>query len=637
MNKHTTIYIEENEEITSIVERIKKTPANEIALVVPRRSFLSQGIVNLKILKSQSQKMGKKLMLVTRDTLCRTLAEKIGLSTEEKLDQETLKRTQVDTLKPPEERSADLEVEKRTVFTKTIRPQVESRVREDFYNKVDAGPSQSLGAGNMKSSVDGVSPSAPSAVDLRSSHDLKRADLNQENTVSEPVFTGKKLLDDYPRRKELKVKERLIDFWQKLSNKIQDKKQEKLKQEQKLIKPILQRDVGIRMGDGQKRGEGDAYGIKSIALISAKSVKFLGLFSIVLLAAVFWVLALVLPRAEVEIVPKKEKVMADLKLETALDSVKNSKDQDVIEVIEFSEEITQEQKVTAGKQEENADFDSKPTGMITVKNEYSTSPEILVTGTRFVTGEGLVLKSLKEVRIPGFTKKSGEIIPGRANVEVVADKQGQGVSAFSGKLTIPGLKDDPRYEKMYGEIEISLGMGANISTELDFQKAKEQIRDKLAAQKPGYKVIEDSLILGKAEWETRKIAGQEIQYEVQGKASAKILAYREDDLLEIVEYFLNDKVAQNQRLTGKPEIEVSGFNKDKERGKNEIKVRAWSFGVREMDQEALKSDILGLSAKEAEERINGSSQVEGVSIKCWPFWVRTVPENENRVKIRLVY
>ena len=110
-DKHTTIYVEVEEEITSIIERIKKTPASDIALVVPRHSFLSQGVVNLKILRSQSEKIGKQLVIVTRDSLCRSLARKVGIDTSKKLDAEVLKITEIDTPPPQIKNSRDIPFE----------------------------------------------------------------------------------------------------------------------------------------------------------------------------------------------------------------------------------------------------------------------------------------------------------------------------------------------------------------------------------------------------------------------------------------------------------------------------------------------------------------------------------------------
>lgn len=53
MTKDTkdTIYIDAEDEITAIVEKIKNSPKQIIALVLPKRASVFQSIVNMKLVK----------------------------------------------------------------------------------------------------------------------------------------------------------------------------------------------------------------------------------------------------------------------------------------------------------------------------------------------------------------------------------------------------------------------------------------------------------------------------------------------------------------------------------------------------------------------------------------------------------
>lgn len=73
------VYIEIDEEITSVFDRIKNIRREEILLVVPRKAMLFQSLINLKILKNKMTGKGKKLIIVTTDRNGKHLAEKIGL------------------------------------------------------------------------------------------------------------------------------------------------------------------------------------------------------------------------------------------------------------------------------------------------------------------------------------------------------------------------------------------------------------------------------------------------------------------------------------------------------------------------------------------------------------------------------
>ena len=97
------VYIEIDEEVTSIFNRIKDIRKKEIFLVVPRKAVLFQSIVNLKILKNKLSKQKKKLVIVTTDRNGRHLAEKIGLS--------VLSRVEVEESKAPSEESPQIKIQ----------------------------------------------------------------------------------------------------------------------------------------------------------------------------------------------------------------------------------------------------------------------------------------------------------------------------------------------------------------------------------------------------------------------------------------------------------------------------------------------------------------------------------------------
>ncbi len=81
-----TIYLEADEEITSVVDRLKKIKEEKIALVIPKRATLIGSIVNLKLLKKLSQELGKEVSIVTIDKIGRNLASQVGFTVYKKID-----------------------------------------------------------------------------------------------------------------------------------------------------------------------------------------------------------------------------------------------------------------------------------------------------------------------------------------------------------------------------------------------------------------------------------------------------------------------------------------------------------------------------------------------------------------------
>lgn len=67
VSKKKILFVQIDEEITHIFERIEKLPYSEVYLVVPKRAILLQSVVNLKILKQKLTEIGKDVALITND------------------------------------------------------------------------------------------------------------------------------------------------------------------------------------------------------------------------------------------------------------------------------------------------------------------------------------------------------------------------------------------------------------------------------------------------------------------------------------------------------------------------------------------------------------------------------------------
>ena len=74
ISKRKVLYVELDEEITSIFERIQRLNYQDVYLVVPQRAVLFQSIVNLNILKKKIEECGKSLSIITSDIIVMRLA-----------------------------------------------------------------------------------------------------------------------------------------------------------------------------------------------------------------------------------------------------------------------------------------------------------------------------------------------------------------------------------------------------------------------------------------------------------------------------------------------------------------------------------------------------------------------------------
>ena len=75
------IYLEIDEEITSVVERIGQLEETNIAVVVPKNSTLFQSLVNLKLLARQAKNLKKEVVIISSNKVGARLAKQVGLDT----------------------------------------------------------------------------------------------------------------------------------------------------------------------------------------------------------------------------------------------------------------------------------------------------------------------------------------------------------------------------------------------------------------------------------------------------------------------------------------------------------------------------------------------------------------------------
>jgi hypothetical protein len=74
MSKKDTIYIDVDDDITSIIDKVKSSHLQIVALVLPKRASVLQSTVNMKLLKRTADQAGKKPVLITSEPALMPLA-----------------------------------------------------------------------------------------------------------------------------------------------------------------------------------------------------------------------------------------------------------------------------------------------------------------------------------------------------------------------------------------------------------------------------------------------------------------------------------------------------------------------------------------------------------------------------------
>lgn len=72
------VYIESDEEIPEVIDRLRKTSASDVPLVLPVRSRLGQSRFNFQLLRQYATQLGKRVSIISADPAVQQMAEESG-------------------------------------------------------------------------------------------------------------------------------------------------------------------------------------------------------------------------------------------------------------------------------------------------------------------------------------------------------------------------------------------------------------------------------------------------------------------------------------------------------------------------------------------------------------------------------
>src|SRR5665647_371215 len=74
-----TVYVDVEDEITAIIDKVDASKQKIVALVLPKRATTLQSVVNMRLLKRSAEKAGKSVVLITSEAPLLPLAGAAGI------------------------------------------------------------------------------------------------------------------------------------------------------------------------------------------------------------------------------------------------------------------------------------------------------------------------------------------------------------------------------------------------------------------------------------------------------------------------------------------------------------------------------------------------------------------------------
>ncbi len=358
-----------------------------------------------------------------------------------------------------------------------------------------------------------------------------------------------------------------------------------------------------------------------------------------------------LPTAKITVSPRIEPINIgiDFILNKNISSAEISSKQIPATVITGETEKSREFNATGSKKVE-----SRATGIITVYNEWSSSSQSLVSGTRFLSNSGKLFKTNKTIAVPGFTREDGKDIPGSIEVPVTAWGLGPDYNIPADDFSLPGLSGSPKYGKIYAKSFAPTAGGASGLTTVvassDLQKAKEflesEIKQEISAQllekKPADLVLLDKTMsfIDEDFSASAKIDQPANKFEASLKMAGVAFLFNPKDIQSIIDDIIkNGSNAAGEEKSGlvilNPKIDygdVSVLGPDKIK----IGLRYQANSYKPIDEQDLKSALSGKTAEQINSYLkNKSSELSKIEVSFWPLWVKRVPLIDKNISIIL--
>jgi hypothetical protein len=658
---HQTFYIDIDEEITSIVERLRNAKSGEIVIVVPKRALLIQSIVNLRLLKKEADSMGVSISIVTQDNLGKILVEKAGISYQTKIDEERgdfraendkigenhFEKNEYQKMGPNFSNPGENRLDK-IGSDSYFDADMASNIKRETINEVSVSSSKtSLEAGeNQKNSEKITNKELVS--DIASDIKMKRNYAGIDSTFPVLPADGSVPARGFSEaRKDSTVSPKRFTPVENNLSEIRQNFQQNRSGDRK-IDEFFSHSVQVSPAENDKNFKD--------ANLSKKIRKTFWFFGIIVILVIIGAIAYFL-------VPKAELLLT-------INSIQNVQDIEIrgsanIQAVDYESEIIPLKLISETAEISRSIISSgdksvsskKARGTITIYNEFGPAGQPLVATTRFESEDGKIFRLEKGITVPGTTSVGGETKPGAIEAEVIADGAGEKYNIGPEKFTIPGFKDskNDKYAKIYAKsTKLMTGGGSagqgeqnKIILQEDINKAKNDILPELEASikskikssaGEGMVILDDAINTEEATFSLSNSAGEMAdKFDIRAQIKGSALVFSETDLKNLAGKVMarsgNGKISINAasiKLTyGKADVDFKA-------GEILIKASGDSSSAVDIDLAKLKKDILGKSNSELETYLGSYSDIEKADVTYWPpFMNKTIPLYEKRVEVKV--
>jgi hypothetical protein len=625
-----TFYIENDEEIISVIGRLRRSSSEENYFVFPKRALVLQSIINLRLFQREAEKLGKRIVIVTQDEAGMLLAEKAGLQAERYTDDFSHAAEHI-----------ELSPEVTPVPLSAIKPTLGGLRSQDI------GSSDFYGGGvKPPKSAPAREPAAPGARTLR----IRNATPDRPPSLNSKRFDGAPSMQAKPAPQGLRPQivlpiERSMPVVPPTpSDRGANREATQTVREARLRNFFSQGGVPRNESEPKLAGATPS----SAPRIPVTSPKAGRIFSILggisLLSLIGVGMFLFLPKAEVHVVPYRTVTEADLSFEGRIDAP--TSDAQIVPVRIIEKE--QKSKLTVEATGTAAGTTQKAKGTLVISNSFSSEPQSLVATTRFESTDGKIFRLTEGVTVPGMKGTT----PGTVEANVIADATGTSYNIASGTFTIPGFKGSPKFEKfsartvkaMAGGSDGSGSANQTVIAKFDLEKASLEARTRarevfLESVKsellPGERILEENLDIVSQNDAALPLSGTvATSFEYENVYRIRGFVFSEE---AIKQHILSQGKNMVSGVLFQPVDTVLSYGEavpDFDARTVRLKTHARVISESVTNRDAFKEAILGKDEQGIDEALASFPEIKKIEIAFKPQWfTRTVPNSNSRVTV----
>jgi len=295
---------------------------------------------------------------------------------------------------------------------------------------------------------------------------------------------------------------------------------------------------------------------------------------------------------------------------------------------------------------------TKASGTIRVYNAYSTTPQILIANTRFVSDNGKLFRIPQKITIPGAHYEGSKLIPGELETTVEAGEPGEEYNIGPSTFSLPALAGTSRYTAFYAKSFGSMTGGSKNQTtqvtEEDLSSAQETLTTialdncqkmlQASLSPEEYVINEEALRSEIIEANPLTKVGQEVdKFTFNIKAKATALVFKKSDLESFARTYIASKVPEGKQLDANSvAISYSPQDVDLSKGKIVLSVEISAEIYQTIDENSIKEAVRFQRPDEAAASLGRFPEISDFQVRLWPFWANKTPSEVESIAVKLM-